>query len=92
MEPPDDRDKTPSDHQVIALQIDANLLPEWFDAIKRLAVRHARRMAVLEKPEQWTVRLELPKASIAAFKEDLGTEWGAFVAERKAQGRWSEDD
>ncbi len=80
---------TPEDHLVLALEVDVALLPEWFDAIKDLAAEFARRMAVMEHPETWRIRLELPKDRVADFHGRLGQAWEVFVAQRRQEGRWS---
>lgn len=85
---PEADEPTPPEHQVLALRIEAALLPEWFDLIRAVAARHARRMAVLEKPDEWVVRVELHTQRIPAFSEDLTEQWETFVAERRAAGRW----
>ena len=79
---------TPEDHLVIALEVEVALLPEWFEAIKALAGEFARRMSVMEHPETWRVRIELPRDSAPIFQERLGEAWQAFVEKRKAEGRW----
>ncbi len=81
---------TPTDHTVIALTIEAELLPEWFESVKDIAARLCRRMAVVERPEAWLVQIELPKERVGELSEALASAWGEFVAERKAQGRWEE--
>jgi len=79
---------TPPDHLVIGLEVDVALLPEWFDAIKELATEFSRRMAVMEHPEVWKLKIELPKDRADAFREQLIEAWEAFVAQRRAEGRW----
>jgi len=89
---PDDqlptRSDTPPDHTVIGLRIDGALLPEWYDAVCDVVHPLCRRMSVLEKPDEWLLKVELPKAKVPDFKEGLGAAWEAFVAQRKAEGRW----
>ncbi len=82
------RSDTPPDHTVIGLQIDAALLPEWYDAVCAVVHPLCRRMSVLEKPDEWLLKVELPKANVPAFKAGLGQAWEEFVAQRKAEGRW----
>ena len=89
--PPDElpiQSDTPPEHTVIGLRIEAALLPDWYDAVCLVAQPLCRRMAVIEKPEEWAVQVELPDANLPAFKSQLGEAWEAFVARRKAEGRW----
>lgn len=79
---------TPEDHMVIALELEVALLPEWFDAIKALAGEFARRMSVMEHPEVWKVKIELPKGRADDFRDRLGEAWHGFVTQRKEEGRW----
>lgn len=87
---PPTKSDTPPDHTVIGLHIEPALLPGWFDAIVELAPHHVRRMAVEEHPEGWRIRVELPDAGVAAFKQALAERWEQFVAEERAAGRWSQ--
>jgi|GEM_PF-4466599 len=79
---------TPPEHSVIGLSVDAALLPEWYDAICAVAHPLCRRMSVLEKPEEWLMKVELPDEHLDAFRAGLREAWDAFVAQRKAEGRW----
>lgn len=81
---------TPPDHTIVALTIEPELLPEWFEAVKDIAARLCRRMAVVEDPRAWLVRIELPKERVGELNQALSSAWEDFVAERKAQGRWEE--
>jgi len=83
--PPD----TPDDHLVIGLEIEVALLPEWFDAIRELAGEFARRMTVMEHPEAWRLKIEIPRARADEFRARLTSSWAEFVEERRAQGRWT---
>ena len=78
------------DSVVIALRIEPELLPEWFETVKDIAGRLCRRMAVIEDPAAWRVQVELPREHVDPFRSQLSEAWQGFVAERKAQGRWSE--
>ncbi|MCO4773764.1 MAG: hypothetical protein KDA24_27275 [Deltaproteobacteria bacterium] len=82
---------TPPDHTVIGLRIDGSLLPEWYDAICTVVHPLCRRMSVLEKPDEWLLKVELPDENLPAFKQGLVTAWDEFVAKRKAEGRWEEE-
>lgn len=78
---PDDRpveSDTPPGHVVIALRIEAALLPRWFDEVRRVSAGHMRRMAVVEKPDEWIVRIELPEEAVAAWHAALAEAWQAF--------------
>lgn len=77
---------------VVALSVEVSLLPEWFQAIERVAARHCRRMQVIEKPDEHIVHIELPLFAKPALERDLMEAWEGFVAERKAAGRWDTDD
>ena len=79
---------TPEDHFVIALEVEVALLPEWYEAIEKLAAEFSRRMAVMEHPETWRIRIELPKDRGDAFREQLQEAWDGFVATRREEGRW----
>jgi hypothetical protein len=87
LEEPDASD-TPEDHEVIGLEIDVALLPEWYEAVRDLAGGFCRRMAVMEHPEVWRVRIELPKARADEFRAALGDAWAGFVADRRSRGLW----
>ncbi|MCO4746393.1 MAG: hypothetical protein KC912_16470 [Proteobacteria bacterium] len=89
MEDPTKSD-TPPDHTVLGLRIEADLLPEWFDAVKAVGRPLYRRMAVIEKPEEWIVRIELPDEKVAQFNEEMEAAWAVFVEGRRAEGRWPE--
>lgn len=73
-------ERTPPDHVVIGLRIDAALIPDWFDEVRRIAVGRVRRMAVVEKPDVWVVQCELHRDNVEAFKDALAVAW------RKRQG------
>jgi hypothetical protein len=73
-----DDDKTPPDHTVIGLRIEAALLPSWFAEVERIAARMVRRMVVIEKPDEWIVQCELPKSQVDAFQEALQDAWDRF--------------
>ncbi len=79
---------TPPDHTVIALSIDSELLPEWFDAVRDIAGGLARRMVVVEAPEAWFAKVELHDERVDTFRDHLAAAWETFVAQRKAEGRW----
>jgi len=81
---------TPEDHSVIGMTVDAALLPEWYDAICAVAHPLCRRMSVVEKPEEWLMKVELPNEVLPRFKKELVDAWDSFVAQRKAEGRWEE--
>ena len=81
---------TPKDHEVVLLTVERALLPEWFEIIKEVSARHARRMAVLEKPDEWVVRVELPKVAKAAWGEELTNAWNDFVEKRRQMGNWEQ--
>ena len=72
---------TPDDHTVVALTIEAALLPGWFDAIQKVAARFVRRMAVVEKPDEWIVHCELPVVKAEAFRDALQEAWTAYNAD-----------
>lgn len=76
---------------VVSLSVEAALLPEWFQAIERVAAKHCRRMQVIEKPDEHLVHIELPLLAKPNLERDLMEAWEAFVAERKAAGRWDTD-
>ena len=71
---------TPADHTVVALTIEAALLPGWFEAVKGVAARFVRRMAVVEKPDEWIVHCELPIAKAEAFRDALQDAWTEYNA------------
>lgn len=73
---------------VVSLSVEASLLPEWFEAIERVAARHCRRMQVIERPDAHLVRIELPKLARPTLEQELMVAWEAFVEQRKAEGRW----
>ena len=75
---------------VVNLSVDTALLPEWFEAIERVAARHCRRMQVIERPEAHLVRIELPILAKPTLEAELMEAWDGFVAQRKAEGRWEE--
>lgn len=81
---------TPEDHSVIGMTVDAALLPEWYDAICQVAHPLCRRMSVVEKPEEWLMKVELPNEVLLQFKRELVEAWEAFVVQRKSEGRWEE--
>ncbi len=72
---------TPEDCVVIALTIESALLPGWFDALKTVAAGFVRRMAVIEKPDEWIVHCELPEADVQAFSEALQAAWTVWQGE-----------
>jgi hypothetical protein len=74
---------------VVALSVEVALLPEWFEAIERVAARHCRRMQVIEKPDEHLVQIELPVLARPALERELMEAWQVFVAERKAAGNWN---
>ncbi|MFK7928722.1 MAG: hypothetical protein AB8H79_11085 [Myxococcota bacterium] len=75
---------------IITLSVQASLLPEWFDTIQSIAAPLCRRMAVIEKTEEWIVRIELEKDRVSALHEGLQLGWASFVEVRRAEGRWDE--
>jgi hypothetical protein len=75
---------------IVRLTIERELLPEWFDAVQAVAARHARRMAVIDQPDQYVVQVELPVADKDAFADGLQAAWTTFVDQRRAEGRWQE--
>ena len=79
---------TPPGHVVIALRVEAALLPDWYEAIIGVASPLCRRLAVMEKPEEWVLRVELPEHNVPAFKQGLAEAWEGFVARRRAEGNW----
>ena len=83
---------TPPDHTVLAITIEPQLLPEWFEALRDVVTDHARRMAVIEKPDSWICRIEIQKDRVPGFSDALGEAWQVFVAERKAQGNWEAEE
>ena len=80
---------TPPDHVVLAINIELDLTPEWWEVILEVASKHVRRMMTVEKPDEWIVRVELHKERVAAFSADLGEAWDGFVEKRKAEGTWN---
>lgn len=80
---------TPPNHVVIGMTVEVALLPEWFDAIREIAGRYVRRMLVVEKPDEWIIKVELHEERVDAFRQALSERWEAFVAERKAAGTWT---
>lgn len=83
---------TPPDHTVLGLRVPANLLPDWYDAIRAVGRPLYRRMAVIEKPEEWILRVELPDDNVAQFNEELEAAWTAFAEARKAAGLWEVEE
>ncbi|TNE90433.1 MAG: hypothetical protein EP330_08030 [Deltaproteobacteria bacterium] len=83
-------DELPKDEDliIVPLSIEAALLPDWYDAVVRVAHPLCRRIGVIEKPDEWLVQIQLPKDRVGAFKEGLVAAWEAFVAERKERGDW----
>ncbi len=66
---------------VVALTVEAALLPDWFEEVTAAALAACcTRMAVLEHPEAWRVRVELPAPNRAAFQRELGERWQRFQA------------
>ncbi|MFT4624079.1 MAG: hypothetical protein ACI8PZ_002738 [Myxococcota bacterium] len=72
---------TPADHTVVALSIEAALLPGWFEAVKGVAAKFVRRMAVVEKPDEWLVHCELPAVKAEAFHAALQEAWTVYNAD-----------
>ena len=62
----------------MALRIPSELLPDWFEEVQRVAAAHARRMGVVEKPEEWLVQVELTPENTESFQADLQAAWSAF--------------
>ena len=81
---------TPDDHEVVAITIEPGLLPDWFEAVRTVSAAHARRLAVIQKPDGWIVKVELPKSAKAKWGEELTQAWEAFVAGRRAAGTWDD--
>jgi hypothetical protein len=79
-----------SELTVISLSVDVSLLPEWFEAIEKVAAKYCRRMQVIEKPDEHLVHIELPVLAKPNLNRDLMEAWEVFVASRKAEGRWDE--
>lgn len=75
---------------IVPLEIEAALLPDWYDAVVRVAHPLCRRIGVIEKPEGWFVQVQLPRDRVDAFKAGLIEAWDAFVAQRKADGTWEQ--
>ncbi len=50
-----------------------------------------RRMSVLEKPDEWLMKIEFPDENLPAFKQGIAEAWDTFVAQRKAEGRWDDE-
>lgn len=66
---------------IVALTVDPALVPAWFDEIKAAAIAaKCTRMAVLEDPAGWKVRIELPAPNRDALKRDLAARWARFQA------------
>lgn len=63
---------------ILQLHLEAALLPGWFEEVKRIAARHVRRMAVIEKPDEWVVRCEVPEDGKDAFREALEAAWADY--------------
>lgn len=63
---------------VLRLTIEAALLPDWFEALKPVVARFARRMAVIEKPDEYVVQVELAVAKKEAFTQALQVAWTEF--------------
>jgi len=80
--------EAPDDTTIITLSVQAALLPEWFDTIQTIAAPLCRRMAVIEKTEEWIVRIELDKDRVPTLHEELQLGWAAFVKVRREEGRW----
>ena len=83
-------DELPADDDliIVPLEIEAALLPEWYDAVVRVAHPLCKRIGVIEKPDGWFVQVQLPKENVGDFKEGLLVAWEAFVSARKAAGTW----
>lgn len=77
---------TPPDHQVIGLRLDPDTLPEWWERIVALAPAWVRRMAVVENPEAWYVKVEVHRDRVEAFHEALAEAWRVYQ-EDVAAGR-----
>ena len=56
----------------------AALLPGWFDEVRRIAPGFVRRMAVIEKPDEWLVLCELDPERVDPFTEALDEAWSAW--------------
>ncbi|MCA9570341.1 MAG: hypothetical protein KC656_21000 [Myxococcales bacterium] len=76
---------------VVSLSVDVALLPEWFDAIERVAARHCRRMQRIERPDAHLVHIEVPVLARPAMEQELMEAWDTFVEQRKAEGRWESE-
>mgnify|MGYP001454523103 CR=1 FL=1 len=71
----------PSPTVTLHLTIEAALLPGWFEALKGVAARHVRRMAVIEKPAEWVVMVGLARERVESFQAALGEAWTRWSAE-----------
>jgi len=81
-------DDTPEDHVIVGLSIEPGLLPEWFEEVQAVATAHCIRMGVRDDPDDWLVKVELPRDRVPAFSAELEARWEDFVARRRAEGRW----
>ena len=75
---------TPPNHKVIGLELHADTLPEWFERIKALAPNWCRRMAVMEHPEFWYVRMEMHEDVVEDFHVALAEAWRQYQADVRA--------
>lgn len=69
---------TPPDHVVIGLRLDQDTLPEWFERIMEVAPDWVRRIAVIERPDAWHMKVELHQSKLDGFKAMLAEEWEKF--------------
>jgi hypothetical protein len=83
-------DELPTDEDliIVPLTIETALLPDWYDAVVRVAHPLCRRIGVIEKPDGWFVQVQLPRERVDAFKAGLLMAWEDYVAARKAAGTW----
>ncbi len=81
---PDDalptRSDTPPDHVVIGLRLDPDTLPGWYDRIMEIAPDWVRRIAVIEHPEGWYLKVEVHRDRADGFREALSAAWAAWNA------------
>lgn len=77
-----------STNEVIRLEVEMDLVPDWSNALEAIGRRYGEAMELGVEGEKLIVRIEVVAERKRELMAAIRHTWDRFVTHRKATGRW----